>query len=49
VQTREVETEKCPRNHEAFSQIIASLSTVSCSTGTILRRKSNGSGLEVKR
>jgi hypothetical protein len=45
-----VERENSPREpfgyaqgkHEEFSQIIASLSTVLCSTGTILRRKGNG-------
>ena len=56
VQLRGVETEKCPRNpfdwaqgnHETCSQIIASLSTVLCSTGTILRRKGNGSESEIE-
>ena len=33
-----------PREHGEFSQIMASLSTVLCSTGTILRRKGNGNG-----
>ena len=41
LRARRVERENSPRKHEAFSQIIASLSTVLCSTGTILRRKSN--------
>src|SRR5579859_8153374 len=42
VQMRGVEAKKCPRNHKTFSQSIANLSTVLCSTGTILRRKGNG-------
>jgi|SRR5579859_375676 len=42
VQMRGVEAKKCPRNHKTFSQIIANLSTVLCSTGTILRRKGYG-------
>jgi hypothetical protein len=37
-----VETERCPCKHRGWYQIIASLSTVFCSTGTILRRKGNG-------
>jgi hypothetical protein len=39
-----VERENSPREHKEFSQIIANLSTVLCSTGTILRRKGNGRG-----
>jgi len=39
---RRVKRETRPREHEGFSQIIASLSIVFCSTGTILRRKGNG-------
>jgi hypothetical protein len=45
---RRVEREKCPREHRKFSQIIASLSIVLCSTGAILRRKGNGDGSEVE-
>jgi hypothetical protein len=44
VGTRRVEGESCPREHTSRSQIIANLSTVLCSTGTILRRKGNGNG-----
>jgi hypothetical protein len=40
------EREKCRHEHERFSQIIASLPTVLCSTGTILRRKGNGKELK---
>ncbi len=39
-----MERETRPREHEGFSQIIVSLLTVLCSTGTILRRKGNGRG-----
>ena len=35
------ERENCPRDHEGFSQVIASLLIVLCSTGTILGRKGN--------
>jgi hypothetical protein len=45
---RRVEREDSPREHKGVSQIIASLSTVLRSTGTILRRKGNGDGLEVE-
>jgi len=41
-----VERENSPRKHEAFSHLIASLSTVLCSTGTILGRKGNGIEVE---
>jgi hypothetical protein len=43
-----VERENSPREHGESSHIIASLLTVLCSTGTILRRKSNGRGSKVE-
>src|SRR5579859_4567802 len=46
---RRVVREKCSRKHEAFSHLIASLSTVLCSTGTILRRKGNGDRSQMQR
>ena len=39
---RRVERENCPREHRELSQDIASLSTVFCSTGTILYGKRYG-------
>ena len=39
---RRVSEETSPRKHGTSSHSIASLSTVLCSTGTILRRKGNG-------
>src|SRR5437899_6183612 len=41
-------TEISPRQHAQFSYVIASSSTVFCSTGTILRRKGNGSQQECR-
>src|SRR5258708_32147629 len=39
---RRVERENCPRDHRELSQDIASISTVFCSTGTILWGKGYG-------
>jgi hypothetical protein len=47
-ETRRVERENSPREHEALSQFIATSSTVLCSTGTILRRKGNGKNINGK-
>jgi hypothetical protein len=40
--------EKRPREHGSFSQNMHTVTTVFCSTGTILRRKGNGDVLEVE-
>ena len=47
-ETRMVERENSPREHKGLSQIMASLLTVLCSTGTILPRKGNGEVRTVK-
>jgi hypothetical protein len=47
-EARRLERENSPREHKEFSHVIASSSTVFCSTGTILRRKGNGRGASLK-